>query len=70
MREGGTSHKKNSCRFHDLSKTKEGEMIKSMNAKKASSLMKLTERFNYNVFCNHGLVCITILSLVQIHNQF
>ena len=31
MREGGTSHKKNSCRFHDLSKTKEGAMIKSMN---------------------------------------
>ena len=31
MRSTGTSHKQNSCRFHDASLTNEGEYIKTMN---------------------------------------
>jgi hypothetical protein len=44
MREGGTSHKKNSCRYHDLSKTKEGAMIKSMN--QCNSFVRLLAKTN------------------------
>ena len=31
MRKGGTSHKKNSCAYHDLANSEEGEMINSMD---------------------------------------
>ena len=31
MRKGATSHKKPSCRYHDVSLTKEGENINTMN---------------------------------------
>ena len=31
MRKTGTSHKKKSCSYHDLSKAKEGAMINSMD---------------------------------------
>lgn len=31
MRKKGTSHKKNSCQYHDVSLTRQGEKISTMN---------------------------------------
>ena len=31
MRDSGTSHKKETCRYHNLNNSKQGSLVKSMN---------------------------------------
>ena len=41
MKKSGTSHKRNSCKYHDVTLVKEGEYIKTMNQVETSILLKI-----------------------------